>query len=208
MTGLLRAGRDLASRLYRTFVVRSELERPLPAVRIEIGRAVPAWALQLAVAAVGLACASLLATRGLHWALAVAGAAVLAIRPAPGLAQIYAAALGAGLLLTRYEPWSAAVFALVLGVHLMVQLGSIVQGLHRSAQVELAALAAPARRFAAVQAGAQILAVASAWIAAREVHAVWLSVAAGAALAALAWLLLTAATAQRVEEPAAPAARD
>jgi hypothetical protein len=194
MSGSLQLMRDLPSRLYRTFAVRSsEFERPLPCVGIELGPAAPAWALNAVVALLGLGGAATLATRPLHWVLAIAGAVAMAARPLPGMAQTYAVALGAGLLLTRFDPWSARVFLLVLVVHLMVQLASIVQGLHWSTRVEAAALAAPARRFAIVQGGAQCAAVAAAWIATRDVHAVWLSVAAGAGLGAGAWALLAAA---------------
>lgn len=194
--------REFGSRLYRTFAFRaSEFERPLPPVGIELRRAAPAWALNATVALIALIGAATLATRPFHWVLAVVAAGAMAARPHPGMAQAYAAALGAGLVLTSYQPWSARVFVLVFAVHLMVQLASIVQGLHWSTRVEAAVLAAPARRFAIVQSGAQCAAVLSAWVAMREVDAVWLSVAAGAGLAAVAWALLTAAGADRTAEP-------
>ncbi|MCU1690515.1 MAG: putative rane protein glycine-rich [Jatrophihabitantaceae bacterium] len=205
MSNPAQAARDFGGRLYRTFAVRgSEFDRPLPSVQIELGRTAPAWALNAVVALLGLGCAALLADLPVHWVLAIAGAAAMAIRPLPGMAQTYAGVLGAGLVLTRYEPWAARVFLLILGVHLMVQLGSIVQGLHWSTRVEVAVLVAPARRFAIVQAGAQCVAIGSAWAAGRDIDAVWLSVVAALGLAGLAWFLLTAVGAQRTDEPEVP----
>ena len=193
----------LGLRLYRTLNPRAaDVERPLPPVRIDLRPAVPAWALNAAVAVLALAGAALLADRRVLWILAVAGAVALAVRPVPGLVQAYAVALGAGLLLADPGAGSLRVHLLILIVHLMVQLGSIAAGLHWSTQVEWAVLLVPARRFLPVQVLAQLLAVGAAWTAGRDVSAAWLSVAAGVALAALAWWLLGAAG------PAEPDATD
>lgn len=206
MSGLMRDVRALGVRLYRTLAIRtSEFEDPPPPVRLHLRAAVPAWALNIAVAAIALWCASLLAGDAIHWIAAVAGAAVLAIRPLPGLVQVYAAVLGGGLLLAHPSAGSASVFLLIFGVHLLVQLGSLVQGLHWATRVEWAVLVVPARRFAVVQVAAQLAAAGAAWLVDRDVHAVWLSVVAGAALATLAWWVLSGAGGLQVDDADDPA---
>lgn len=201
MSALGHGLRDLGIRLYRTLAVReSEFDEPPPPVRLHLRSSAPAWALNVGVAAIALLCASLLAGAAIHWIAAIAGAAVLAIRPLPGLVQVYAAVLGAGLLLADPSPGSPSVFLLIFGVHLLVQLGSLVQGLQWSARVEWAVLVVPARRFAVVQVAAQLVAAAAAWAVDRDIHAVWLSVVAGAALALLAWWVLGGTESLHVDE--------
>jgi hypothetical protein len=181
----------LASRIQRTILLgRDESDRPLPQVRMELGRSATAGAFNLGVAALALVCAAQLATTTGHWILAIAGAAAMAVRPLPGMAQIYALVLGAGLALTAYDPWAPRVFLLIFGVHLLVALGSLTQGLPWLARVELQVLLAPARRFAVVQGAAQAVALLGAWVAAQHAHAGWVAVIAGACLAAVAVVLV------------------
>jgi hypothetical protein len=169
---------------------RPESHRPLPRVRVGIGRAAPGGVLHIAVALIAVLCAAQLATNPAQWIVAVAGAVALAARPTPGLPQLYAALLGLGLLIGPAHPWSSRGFVLIFGVHLLVQTAALADDLPWSARVELGALAAAARRFLVIQACAQSAAVLCAWIADRQVDATWLSVAAGLAVAALAWAML------------------
>lgn len=189
-----------ASRIQRTVLVgRDESERPLPQVRIELGRWIPAGLLNVAVAALSLICAAQVATAAGHWAMAIVGAVAMAARPLPGMAQLYALVLGGGLALTASDPWAPKVFILIFGVHLFVQLGSLTQGLRWTTRVELAALAAPGRRFLVVQIGAQAAAVGGAWLAGRSIDAGWAAVLAGGCLAALALVLIRSVSRARRE---------
>jgi hypothetical protein len=188
--------RTAADRLRRTLLVsRSEHERALPPVRIEVRASVAARWLHLAGAGLALALASLLVDGALPWAAALAAAAVLAVRPLPGFGVLYGAALGALLALEDGPSYDGRTVLLVLGVHILCGLSIVVQAAPSDTQVELAVLRAAARRMAPVQAAAQLALAGGTWLAGRDMSAVPLTAAAAAGIAALAWWLVLAARA-------------
>lgn len=191
---------QLLDRVKRTVAInRDETVRPLPPITVDLGtsllsRTASARMLNLLVALLAFGCTAVLISHWLLWIPALLAIGAMAVRPEPGTAQFYAVLLGVGLALSTDDPWSIRSFLLLFGVHAMVQLGSLSQGLSSTTRVECAVLAAIGRRFAVVQIGAQAVAAAAAAIATRDVQIVWLSVAAGAALALLAWAVRAALT--------------
>jgi hypothetical protein len=181
--------------LSTVLISRAESQRPLPAVRIAMGRSISGGMLHLTVGIVALLGTAVLATEPAQWFFALVAVLVIVGRPMSGLPHIYAGVLGLGLAIGPAHPWAARGFLLILAVHLLVALGSIADDVPWSARVELSVLAAPARRFAAIQLFAQVLAVGAAWVSDREVSALWVGALAAMGIAALAWSFVSRATA-------------
>jgi hypothetical protein len=173
--------------LSTVLVSRPESQRPLPPVRIAMGRSISGGVLHLMVGAVALAGTAVLATEPAQWFFALVAAVVLVARPTSGLPHIYAGVLGVGLAIGPAHTWAARGFLLILAVHLLVALGSIADDVPWSAQVELRVLATPVRRFVAIQLFAQVLAVGAARVVDRQVSALWVGALAAMGIAALAW---------------------
>ncbi|WP_150306502.1 hypothetical protein [Planctomonas psychrotolerans] len=166
------------------------LERPRPRVEVGIGRAVPAWVLRAFLVVVGVGCTAVVALNATQWTLTAVVLAAVLIRPLPVLQAVLVLSWGVGLTLATTDPAQPSAFALLFGVHLFAVLGRFVGGLSWSARVEVRALRRPALRFGAIQAFAQVLALAGAWLSGAGVAAAWVAVLAGVALAAAAWFVL------------------
>jgi len=181
---------SFGGRLVRTVDVRrSETQRALPRVRIEIGRSFGAGGAHLATAVLALVGVALLRPPPLIWLAAIVAAAIMAVRPAAGSAALFGAALGIGLAYEPQDLLSARPFVLLLLIPAMVMLGALTQPLPRHARVEWAALAPAARRLAVLQVGAQSLALAVALASERDIQATGIAVLGAVGCAGAAWLL-------------------
>lgn len=183
----------LAGRLVRTVDLRrSETQRALPRVQVDLGRSASALNAHVAVAALALICVTLLAPPLLLWIVAAVAAALMAARPATGAAQLYGAAIGVGLAYQPVDLLSLRPFVLLLLVPAMVLLGALTQSLPRYARIEYAALAPAARRFAVIEVGAQGLALLVALLSRRDLEAMPVAVLGAVACAGAAWALRSA----------------
>jgi hypothetical protein len=183
--------REQGRRLLRTVRIgRPPSQRPLPKVRIDLGPWLPGPVLRVSVGVVALVGAALLATGPVSWTFAILGAVLLVVRPSGIAAGVYAFGLGFLLALAPAAPFAGRSFLLLLIVHLLVQLGAVASSLPWTAVLDLRVLVPPARRFLPVQAGAQLLALAGAALTRATVSVPWLPVLVGAALTAVAWLVL------------------
>ena len=180
-----RRGSERWARLLRAL----RLERPRPHVGIALDASAPAWQLRLLQVAVALGCTAMVATNEVLWVLVAAGLVAMVVRPYPLWQAGFLLAMGAGLLFAPADPFAPRAFVLLFGIHLFVVLGAILGRMPWSARLELRALLASARRFAAIQVFSQLLALAAAWLYLRDVSATWVAVLAGAALAVLAWVV-------------------
>jgi hypothetical protein len=179
--------------LSTVLISRPESQRPLPAARIAMGRSISGGGLHVMVGMVALLGTAVLATEPAQWFFALVAVLVVVARPMSGLPQVYAGLLGVGLAIGPAHSWAARGFLLVLVLHLLVVLGSIADDVPWSARIEVAVLAAPARRFMAIQLFAQALAVGAAWVADRQVNALWVGALAGMGIAAVAWSFVSGA---------------
>lgn len=179
-----------AGRLLRTVDVRrSETQRSLPRVQVDLGRSISGSNAHVAAAAIALICVALLNPPPLLWLAAAVAAVVMAIRPATGSAALYGAAIGVALAYEPVDLLSVRPFVLLLLVPAMVTLGALTQSLPRHARVELAALAPAARRFAIIEVGAQSLALIVALLSRRDIEAMGIAIAGAVACAAAVWAL-------------------
>jgi len=109
----------------------------------------------------GLVAAGLVAVSSpVPWLLALLVAALVALRPAPAIVVGLVLVVAALQALQPLAPVQPRSFALLAGVHLLVVLTALVRALPRRGWVQLAALGRPLGRYALVQAGAQVLALA------------------------------------------------
>ena len=123
-----------------------------------VGPVVPVVVLS---AVAGLLAAGLVAAAvPVPWLFAVLVAVLVALWPAPALVVGLVLVLAALQALQPLAPVQPRFFALLAGVHLLVVLTALVRALPRGARVQLAALGRPLGRYALVQVGAQLLAVA------------------------------------------------
>lgn len=183
---LTRSGRRLRD-LWRSW--QGGATRPLPPVRIDTGLALPSWVFRVILAGLTMGCASLLASNTIAVVASVAGTVLVAIWPGGPMPSVYAAGIGL-LLVASSNPLEYKGFVVLFGVHLLVTLGAIVGRIGWTGLIELRVLVAPARRFAAIQAFAQLVALGAAWVTTRHLALPWIPVLVGVGLAALTWLLL------------------
>lgn len=169
-------------------------ERPRPRVQIATTRAVPAWALRLALLTVGLVCVVVIG-QSVVSAVILSGA-LLFVVAMPGSVSTAVFAVGIGLSLLAFEPGavSGAVSGpgviLLAGVHLVAVLGSVLGQVTLRTAVELRALVPTARRYVVIQAAAQVLALVAGWLSERAVVVTALPILAVLALVAGAtWML-------------------
>jgi len=194
------AWRRLAELARSTPLTLPVLRPRRPRVRVRTGPAVPAWTLRLLLAAVALACVAL---AGAGTLLSVGGAAaalVLVLRPGGSAPAVVVGYVAVVLLGTGSGGRPATTSALLLGTHLLVQLAALLGRTSWEARVELRALAAPLRRFLAVQALAQLVALLGAAVTSGGLALPWLPAVAAVGLGALLLGLVP-----RLGSPPAPA---
>lgn len=166
------------------------MPRPLPRVAADLRTPVPAWALRAVQLVVVLGCVAVAAPNVLGWLIgAVLGGLMVAL-PRPFWPALFAVWSGLVVLSGSAEPFRPAVFALLFGVHLLLVFGATLDRIPLGARVELSVLWGAGRRFLAVQAVSQALALLAAWVTAAEISAVWVAVVAGALVAAVVWMLV------------------
>lgn len=123
-----------------------------------VGPVVPAAVLSgtAGLLAAGLVAASI----PVPWLAVVLVAALVALWPTPALVVGLVLVLAALQALQPLTPVQPRFFALLAGVHLLVVLTALVRALPRRGWVQVAALGRPLGRYALVQLGAQLLALA------------------------------------------------
>lgn len=163
--------------------------RPLPRVVADIGPWVPVWLVTAVTAGVAVASAAIVTRGTVPWAIVLATIAITVAQPDGPGAGIFAVTIGVLLVASGTEPFAWPLYVLLATVHLVVVLSALTSGLPRRARFELALLVAPGRRFLAVQAVAQPLALLGALVTGAGVTLPWLPVAAGLGLVVLAWRL-------------------
>ncbi len=188
-TGARRAAQRTAQgarRLAGRASVSDRAQRPAPVTAIEIGPAVPALVLRAGCAALVLAMSALLAVSPAQLWLGVLLGVGMLLRPSALLTGIAIAAMAAMLLLHPVGGWR--IFPLVALSHAMWQLGAVCVVVDWRARVSITVLQGEVRPLLAVQAVAQLIAVAGTLLAGAFV-APWLGVSAVLALAVLAGVL-------------------
>lgn len=179
---------EVIGRLVRTFDLRRpSWVRPLPRVRVDSGRWIPAWALHLSSAAVALGCTALVATHRAQWVLALFLIAMMLGRPAGVSPAILAVGIGLHWAVSGGSDLTPALAATVLGIHLLAVLTTTGGTLNRTTRVELAVLTEPLRRFLVLQSLVQPLLWLAISLTARGVAVTWLPIVAAISLAILAW---------------------
>jgi hypothetical protein len=164
--------------------------RPLPRVSADLRRPVPAWALRALQLAVVLTCVAVAAPNELGWLIGIALGGLIVALPRPFWAAVFAVWSGLVVLAGSTEAFQPIAFVLLFGVHLLLASSAALDRIPLTARVELLVLAGPAKRFAVVQAFGQALALLAAWVTAADVSLIWVTVAAGALVALVLWVLV------------------
>lgn len=149
---------DLLARLPRLPGVPRRGPATAAPVWPDVGPAVPAVVLRVAVGVV--AGVLVLVAFPAAWSLAAAVGAVVALWPAPVAVVVLVLVVAGVQVLRPLAPVQAGFFVALAGVHLLHVLTAVVRAVPWRARVQLAALGRPLGRWAVVQAGAQVVAVA------------------------------------------------
>jgi len=176
-------------------------------VTVRLGASLPAWSLRGLAVAVALGCVLLAASGPLLTGVGTALALILLVRPGGWAPAALVAYVTLALAIGGSPGWDPGRSALLLGTHLLLQLGAVLGRCTWSAQVELRALAVPARRFLAVQLAAQLVALAAAALSAGGLRLPGLTALAATVLGLLLlWLVprLAVAPSRRPSPTAGP----
>ena len=166
--------------------------RPRPAVQVDLGPAVPGWALR-ALAAVATATLATICLQRvgvgawLGWTIVVVATALMAVRPSTLVAQTTLVVSGLLFALAGSGPFDPVVFVLIPLGYTAHELAWWAERTAWTCRVELRALAAGHGRGLVLVAGAEALGVVM-WLAPRPSAA--LVVAGGVALVVLTWLVV------------------
>ena len=168
--------------------------RPMLRVAADLRMAVPAWALRGVQLAVVLGCVAVAAPNALGWLIGIVFGGLMVALPRPFWTAVFAIWSGLVVLDGTEQPFQPGAIALLFGVHLLLVLGTALDRIPLSARVEPAVLLAPARRFLALQAFSQALALAAAWVTSAQLSVVWVAVAAAVLVAVVMWVLVARLT--------------
>ena len=166
--------------------------RPRPAVQVDLGPAVPVWALRALAAVATATLATICLQRSgvgawLGWTIVVVATALMAVRPSTLVAQTTLVVSGLLFALAGSGPFDPVVFVLIPLGYTAHELAWWAERTAWTCRVELRALAAGHGRGMVLVAGAEALGVVM-WLAPRPSAA--LVVAGGVALVVLTWLVV------------------
>lgn len=166
--------------------------RPRPAVQVDLGPAVPGWALRALAAVATATLATICLQRSgvgawLGWTIVVVATALMAVRPSTLVAQTTLVVSGLLFALAGSGPFDPVVFVLIPLGYTAHELAWWAERTDWTCRVELRALAAGHGRGLVLVAGAEALGVVM-WLAPRPSAA--LVVAGGVALVVLTWLVV------------------
>lgn len=166
--------------------------RPPPAVQVDLGPAVPGWALRALAAVATATLATICLQRSgvgawLGWTIVVVATALMAVRPSTLVAQTTLVVSGLLFALAGSGPFDPVVFVLIPLGYTAHELAWWAERTAWTCRVELRALAAGHGRGLVLVAGAEALGVVM-WLAPRPSAA--LVVAGGVALVVLTWLVV------------------
>ena len=166
--------------------------RPRPAVQVDLGPAVPWWALRALAAVATATLATICLQRAgvgawLGWTIVVVATALMAVRPSTLVAQTTLVVSGLLFALAGSGPFDPVVFVLIPLGYTAHELAWWAERTAWTCRVELRALAAGHGRGLVLVAGAAALGVVM-WLAPRPSAA--LVVAGGVALVVLTWLVV------------------
>ncbi len=166
--------------------------RPRPAVQVDLGPAVPGWALRALAAVATATLATICLQRAgvgawLGWTIVVVATALMAVRPSTLVAQTTLVVSGLLFALAGSGPFDPVVFVLIPLGYTAHELAWWAERTAWTCRVELRALAAGHGRGLVLVAGAEALGVVM-WLAPRPSAA--LVVAGGVALVVLTWLVV------------------
>lgn len=166
--------------------------RPRPAVQVDLGLAVPGWALRALAAVATATLATICLQRSgvgawLGWTIVVVATALMAVRPSTLVAQTTLVVSGLLFALAGSGPFDPVVFVLIPLGYTAHELAWWAERTAWTCRVELRALAAGHGRGLVLVAGAEALGVVM-WLAPRPSAS--LVVAGGVALVVLTWLVV------------------
>lgn len=166
--------------------------RPRPAVQVDLGPAVPGWALRALAAVATATLATICLQRAgvgawLGWTIVVVATALMAVRPSTLVAQTTLVVSGLLFALAGSGPFDPVVFVLIPLGYTAHELAWWAERTAWTCRVELRALAAGHGRGLVLVAGAEALGVVM-WLAPRPSAA--MVVAGGVALVVLTWLVV------------------
>lgn len=166
--------------------------RPRPAVQVDLGPAVPGWALRALAAVATATLATICLQRSgvgawLGWTIVVVATALMAVRPSTLVAQTTLVVSGLLFALAGSGPFDPVVFVLIPLGYTAHELAWWAERTAWTCRAELRALAAGHGRGLVLVAGAEALGVVM-WLAPRPSAA--LVVAGGVALVVLTWLVV------------------
>lgn len=169
---------------------RPSWARPLPNVRVHIGRWVPAWAVHGFAALVGMGCIATVTDTPTEWILPSILVGLLLVRPAGAPPALLALWFGLRVTTSDISGYTPKAAALVFGFHLLALLLITTGDVHTRTRIELRVFAGPLRRMGAIQAFVQPLAWATMTLAANDVTVRWLPIVAALAVVTGSWVLV------------------
>ncbi|MEX2424310.1 MAG: hypothetical protein WD990_10050 [Acidimicrobiia bacterium] len=187
------AGRvmEAGSRVVRTLDFREpSWVRPLPRVKIQIGRWVPGWAVRVCAASIAVGCIAMVATSRPEWVLALVLVGLMLLRPSGASPALFALWLGLQVATAPDLSYGFDASGLVFGLHLLAVLFATAANLHPLARIELRVFAAPLRRVVVIQAVVQPITWATMSLAAGDVTVRWLPLVAAVGVAVSSWVLV------------------
>lgn len=169
---------------------QSPSARPKPWVKVDLGPHLPGWAYRLLLGMIALGCGLLAFDGVITWVIGGLMIAVIMFRPGGMAPATLVIILAIALLASGGSPFDARALLLLFGTHLLVVLAAQHGDLSPFGLLELKVLAGPLRRFAVIQASAQVVGLAVGWLSGRQLSSPGLGIIGGIALAVLAALLL------------------
>jgi hypothetical protein len=143
------------------------------------------------------------------WLVVTVTAALIVISPAAPGGALFALVLGFSLLVSPAAPLAPRTFILIAGTHAVLQLSALLGRTAWNAQVELAVLLAPARRFAMIQLVAQTLGAIGGVVATQHISWPWVPVVAAGGLVLLAfWWVAQTGSRRRASQTRKVATQD
>lgn len=130
---------------------RAAVSRPKPPVAVDLGRAVPAWWLQLVIAALGVGVILLLRPGVVAVVIIALTLAWVTVRPGAAAGAIFCAVLGVSWLVDPSPALSVPEFALLALGPAVWTVAGVLTGLPFRTRVELVALRPSALRWLVVQ---------------------------------------------------------
>jgi hypothetical protein len=159
----------------------------MPRVSVRTRTWLPCWVARMIIVVIALGTASVIIHGAFGWVVVAVAALLIMVGPGAAGAALVAVVLGFSLLVSPAAPLAPRTFVLIAGTHAVLQLSALLGRTAWRAQVELAVLLAPVRRFALTQLVAQALGLVGGVLTQQRAVVAWVPVLAAGGLVLLAF---------------------